>query len=95
VRTFVDYLALICLRYVRLLGSNERRLRALAMTRNHSAALAPMDEMHRVLRPWGEAVVVDLCKDASLDDIDQLCEEQRAQPNRCVDDEVDFPPYCC
>jgi hypothetical protein len=26
--------------------------------------------MHRVLRPGGEAMVVDLCKDASLDEID-------------------------
>jgi hypothetical protein len=26
--------------------------------------------MHRVLRPGGAVVVVDLCKDASLDEID-------------------------
>jgi hypothetical protein len=31
--------------------------------------------MHRVLRPGGEAVVVDLCKDASLEEIDSYVKQ--------------------
>jgi len=41
-----------------------------AAFKNFSEPVKVLDEMHRVLRPWGEAIVVDLCKDASLDDID-------------------------
>ena len=41
-----------------------------AAFKNFSEPVKALDEMHRVLRPWGEAAVVDLCKDASLDDID-------------------------
>ena len=41
-----------------------------AAFKNFSEPVKALDEMHRVLRPGGEAVVVDLCKDASLDDID-------------------------
>ena len=41
-----------------------------AAFKNFSEPVKAMDEMHRVLRPGGEAVVMDLCKDASLDEID-------------------------
>ena len=41
-----------------------------AACKNFSEPVKALDEMHRVLRPGGEAVVVDLCKDASLDEID-------------------------
>ena len=41
-----------------------------AAFKNFSEPVKALDEMHRVLRPGGEAVVVDLCKDASLDEID-------------------------
>ena len=40
-----------------------------AAFKNFSEPVKALDEMHRVLRPGGEAVVVDLCKDASLDEI--------------------------
>jgi hypothetical protein len=38
--------------------------------KNFAEPVRALDEMHRVLRPGCEAVVVDLCKDASLDEID-------------------------
>ncbi len=41
-----------------------------AAFKNFSEPLNAIDEMHRVLRPGGEAVIVDLRKDASLDEID-------------------------
>lgn len=41
-----------------------------AALKNFSEPVKALEEMHRVLRPGGEAVVVDLCKDASLDEID-------------------------
>jgi ubiquinone/menaquinone biosynthesis C-methylase UbiE len=41
-----------------------------AAFKNFSEPVKALDEMHRVLRPRGEALVVDLCKDASLSDID-------------------------
>ena len=40
-----------------------------AAFKNFSEPVKALDEMHRVLRPSGKAVVVDLCKDASLDEI--------------------------
>jgi ubiquinone/menaquinone biosynthesis C-methylase UbiE len=40
-----------------------------AAFKNFSEPVKALDEMHRVLRPGGEALVVDLCKDASLDEI--------------------------
>src|SRR5437879_13226133 len=42
-----------------------------AAFKNFSAPVKALDEMHRVLRPGGEAVVVDICKEASPDDIDR------------------------
>jgi ubiquinone/menaquinone biosynthesis C-methylase UbiE len=41
-----------------------------AAFKNFSEPVKALDEMHRVLRPGGEAMVADLRKDASLDDID-------------------------
>jgi ubiquinone/menaquinone biosynthesis C-methylase UbiE len=41
-----------------------------AAFKNFAEPVKALDEMHRVLRAGGEAVVVDLCKDASLDEID-------------------------
>ncbi|HKM52175.1 MAG TPA: methyltransferase domain-containing protein [Isosphaeraceae bacterium] len=41
-----------------------------AAFKNFSEPVKALDEMHRVLRPGGEAMVVDLRKDVSLDEID-------------------------
>jgi ubiquinone/menaquinone biosynthesis C-methylase UbiE len=41
-----------------------------AAFKNFSEPVKALDEMHRVLCPGGEAVVSDLCKGASLDQID-------------------------
>ena len=41
-----------------------------AAFKNFSEPVKALDEMHRVLRPGSVAVVVDLSKDASLDEID-------------------------
>ena len=41
-----------------------------AAFKNFSEPVKALDEMHRVLTPGGEAVIVDLRKDASLDEID-------------------------
>jgi ubiquinone/menaquinone biosynthesis C-methylase UbiE len=46
-----------------------------AAFKNFSEPVKALDEMHRVLRPHGEAVVVDLCKDVSLDEIDKYVEQ--------------------
>ncbi len=40
-----------------------------AAFKNFSEPVKAIDEMHRVLRPGGEAVIADLRKDASLDEI--------------------------
>lgn len=41
-----------------------------AAFKNFSEPVKALDEMHRVLRPGGEAVIVDLRKDTSLNEID-------------------------
>jgi ubiquinone/menaquinone biosynthesis C-methylase UbiE len=41
-----------------------------AAFKNFSQPVAAMNEMHRVLKPNGRALILDLRKDASLDDID-------------------------
>ena len=41
-----------------------------AAFKNFSEPVKALDEMHRVLRPGCEAVIVDLCKDASIQEID-------------------------
>jgi ubiquinone/menaquinone biosynthesis C-methylase UbiE len=41
-----------------------------AAFKNFSEPVKALDEMHRVLRPGGEAVIVDLRKDTSLGEID-------------------------
>jgi ubiquinone/menaquinone biosynthesis C-methylase UbiE len=41
-----------------------------AAFKNFSEPVKALDEMHRVLRPGGEAMVADLRKDVSLDEID-------------------------
>jgi ubiquinone/menaquinone biosynthesis C-methylase UbiE len=51
-----------------------------AAFKNFSEPVKALDEMHRVLRPWGEAAVVDLCKDASLDDIDSYVKNSGRGP---------------
>ena len=40
-----------------------------AAFKNFSQPVAAMDEMHRVLKPGGRALIVDLRKDAAMDDI--------------------------
>ena len=46
-----------------------------AAFKNFSEPVKALDEMHRVLRPGGNAVVVDLCKDIPLDEIDAYVEK--------------------
>ncbi len=46
-----------------------------AAFKNFSEPVKALDEMHRVLRSGGEAVVADLCKDVSLDEIDAYVEK--------------------
>ena len=48
-----------------------------AAFKNFSEPVKALDEMYRVLRPGGEAVVVDLCKDASLDEIDTYVKQSK------------------
>lgn len=46
-----------------------------AAFKNFSEPAKAIDEMHRVLRPGGETVIVDLRKDASLDEIDAYVDQ--------------------
>jgi ubiquinone/menaquinone biosynthesis C-methylase UbiE len=45
-----------------------------AAFKNFSRPVASMNEMHRVLKPGGRALIVDLRKDASMDDIEAYIE---------------------
>lgn len=46
-----------------------------AAFKNFSEPVKALDEMHRVLRPGSEGVIADLCKDASLDEIDHYVKQ--------------------
>jgi len=46
-----------------------------AAFKNFSEPVEALDEMHRVLRPGGEAVIADLRKDATMEDINQYVKE--------------------
>jgi ubiquinone/menaquinone biosynthesis C-methylase UbiE len=46
-----------------------------AAFKNFSEPVKALDEMHRVLRPGGEAVIADLRKDATMEDIDRYVKE--------------------
>lgn len=46
-----------------------------AAFKNFSEPVKALDEMHRVLRPGGEAVVMDLRKDVSVDEIDSCIKQ--------------------
>ena len=48
-----------------------------AAFKNFSQPAAAMNEMYRVLRPGGRALIIDLHKDASMNDIDTYIEDAR------------------
>jgi ubiquinone/menaquinone biosynthesis C-methylase UbiE len=51
-----------------------------AAFKNFSKPVEALNEMHRVLRPTGEAVIMDLRQDASLDEIDRYVSESGRSP---------------
>jgi len=51
-----------------------------AAFKNFSGPVKAIDEMHRVLRPGGVALVADLRKDASLDDINTYVKQSGRSP---------------
>lgn len=46
-----------------------------AAFKNFSQPVAAMSEMHRVLRPGGRALIIDLRKDASMDDVNTYIQQ--------------------
>jgi ubiquinone/menaquinone biosynthesis C-methylase UbiE len=46
-----------------------------AAFKNFTEPVKALDEMHRVLRPGGEALIADLRKDATLEDIDRFVKQ--------------------
>jgi len=51
-----------------------------AAFKNFSEPVEALNEMHRVLRPTGEAVIMDLHQDASLDEIDRYVRQSGRSP---------------
>jgi ubiquinone/menaquinone biosynthesis C-methylase UbiE len=51
-----------------------------AAFKNFSEPVEALNEMHRVLGPAGEAVIMDLCKDAPLDEIDRYVKQSGRSP---------------
>jgi ubiquinone/menaquinone biosynthesis C-methylase UbiE len=51
-----------------------------AAFKNFSRPVEALNEMHRVLRPAGEAVIMDLRKDAPLDEIDRYVKQSGRSP---------------
>jgi len=51
-----------------------------AAFKNFSEPVEALNEMHRVLRPTGEAVIMDLRQDASLDEIDRYVRQSGRSP---------------
>ena len=64
-----------------------------AAFKNFSEPVKALDEMHRVLRPGGEALIIDLRSDVRRDEIDAHVERDGARPVRCPHDEADLPPH--
>jgi len=64
-----------------------------AAFKNFSEPLKALNEIHRVLRPGGDALVADLSKEVSSHEIDAYVEQSGEEWDRCVDDKVDLPPF--
>jgi ubiquinone/menaquinone biosynthesis C-methylase UbiE len=56
-----------------------------AAFKNFAEPVKALDEIHRVLRPGGDALIVDLRSDASLDEIDAFVKRSGRSPiNACI-----------